>query len=56
MTVPRVSMPAELAQAIHDYLMTRPMGEVEGLVVSIRQAEALPDKSRASPVKDGKQP
>lgn len=28
----------ELLRALHDYLMTRPMGEVEGLVVGIRQS------------------
>lgn len=28
----------ELVRALHDYLMTRPMGEIEGLVVGIRQS------------------
>lgn len=28
----------ELLRALHDYLMTRPMGEVEGLVVGLRQS------------------
>ena len=40
MTAPRVSIPADLAQAVHEYLLTRPMREVEGMVVALRQAEA----------------
>lgn len=27
----------EVAQAVHDYLMTRPMSEVEGLVIEMRR-------------------
>ncbi len=33
-----VILPHALAQAIHDYLMTRPMGEVEQMVVALRRA------------------
>jgi len=35
----QVTIPAELARAIHDYLVTRPMREVEGLVLALRQAK-----------------
>lgn len=38
-----VSIPQGLAQAIHDYLMTRPMREVEGLVAPLRQAQPIKD-------------
>ncbi len=31
-----ITITAELAQAIHDYLVTRPMQEVERLVNSLR--------------------
>lgn len=41
MNEPRVTIPAELAQAVHDYLMTRPMREVEQMVVGMRQAEPV---------------
>lgn len=36
-----VSIPQQLAQAIHDYLVTRPMREVEGLVAPLRQAQPV---------------
>lgn len=35
-------LPNDLVQAIHDYLMGRPMREVEALVVAIRQAAQAP--------------
>ena len=34
-----LQLPADLVQAIHDYLMTRPMREVEALVAAIRTAK-----------------
>ena len=34
-----LQLPADLIQAIHDYLMTRPMREVEALVAAIRNAK-----------------
>jgi len=34
-----IDLPPELAQAIHDYLVTRPMREVEGLVTALRQCK-----------------
>lgn len=37
----KVTIPADLAQALHEYLMARPMREVEGLVVALRQAEPV---------------
>ena len=50
MTDPRASMPAELAQALHEYLMARPMREVEGLVVALRQAAPVEvEKSMPGP-------
>lgn len=36
--MPEYIIPAGLMQAIHDYLMSRPMREVEGLVVELRKA------------------
>lgn len=32
-----LQIPAELVKSIHDYLMTRPMREVEILVMSFRE-------------------
>lgn len=34
-----ILIPANLAQAIHDYLLTRPMREVEALVNALRQCQ-----------------
>lgn len=34
-----LQLPADIVQAIHDYLMTRPMREVEALVAAIRSAK-----------------
>lgn len=31
------TIPNELLQTLHDYLVTRPMNEVEGMVMAIRQ-------------------
>jgi len=41
---PLLTIPAELAQSIHDYLVTRPMREVEALVVALRQAKPVEAK------------
>lgn len=38
-----VTIPADLAQALHEYLTTRPMREVEGLVVALRNAKPVED-------------
>jgi hypothetical protein len=34
-----IELPPELAQAIHDYLVTRPMREVESIVTALRQCK-----------------
>jgi len=34
-----LQLPSDLVQAVHDYLMTRPMREVEALVTAIRTAK-----------------
>ena len=34
-----IEIPAQLAQAIHEYLLTRPMREVEGLVNALRECK-----------------
>lgn len=34
-----IEMPPELAQAIHEYLVARPMREVEGIVNALRQCK-----------------
>ena len=34
-----LQLPSDLVQIIHDYLMTRPMREVEQIVLAIRQAK-----------------
>lgn len=34
-----IELPPELAQAIHEYLVTRPMREVEGMVNALRQCK-----------------
>lgn len=34
----KINIPQALASAIHDYLLSLPMGEVEGLVMALRQA------------------
>ena len=39
-----LQLPSELVQAIHDYLMTRPMREVEALVAAIRNAKPVEQK------------
>lgn len=39
-----LQLPTELVQAIHDYLMTRPMREVEALVTAIRNAKPAEPK------------
>lgn len=38
-----ITVPAQLAQGIHEYLMTRPMREVEGLVAGLRQCAPPPE-------------
>jgi hypothetical protein len=39
-----LQLPADLVQAIHDYLMTRPMREVEELVFEVRKAKPVEPK------------
>ena len=39
-----LQLPPDLIQAIHDYLMTRPMREVEALVTAIRTAKPVETK------------
>ena len=39
-----LQLPPELVQAIHDYLMTRPMREVEALVAAIRSVKPAEPK------------
>jgi len=39
-----LQLPADLVQAIHDYLTTRPMREVESLVTAIRTAKPVEPK------------
>lgn len=34
-----VELPQNLAQALHDYLMSRPMAEVEQLVMALRRTK-----------------
>ncbi len=36
-----LQLPREIVQAIHDYLVTRPMIEVEALVDEIRKAQPV---------------
>lgn len=43
-----VTIPQDLAQALHDYLMRKPMIEVEGLVVALRQS-GKPQETASSP-------
>lgn len=40
-----VTIPRELAQALHDYLVQRPMMEVEALVVGLRQARVVEEET-----------
>lgn len=35
-------IPPSLLQGLHDYLMIRPMGEVEPLVTALRQCKPVP--------------
>jgi hypothetical protein len=39
-----LQLPSDLVQAVHDYLMTRPMREVEALVNEIRKAKPVEPK------------
>ena len=39
-----LQLPADLVQAVHDYLMTRPMREVEALVAEVRKAKPVEPK------------
>lgn len=41
-------IPAEVAKAVHEYLMTRPMGEVEQLVNAFRQGKLVAVKEEES--------
>lgn len=45
----RIVIPQDLAQELHDYLMTRPMREVEPLVANLRRGEALPEDAASPP-------
>lgn len=49
MMMKKIVIPQDLAQELHDYLMTRPMREVEPLVVNLRQCEALPEDAASPP-------
>lgn len=42
-------VPSSLIQAVHDYLTTRPMREVEGLVVGLRSAKPLTPPAPPTP-------
>jgi len=44
-----LQLPPDLIQAIHDYLMTRPMREVEALVLGIRDAKPVEKPPVTSP-------
>jgi hypothetical protein len=46
-----VVIPQVLAQAIHDYLMTRPMAEVETMVNGLRAAQMI-DTNGSHPIED----
>lgn len=39
MQIDTILIPVPLAQAIHKYLMTQPMKDVEVLVIALRQCE-----------------
>lgn len=39
-----LQLPREIVQAVHDYLVTRPMAEVEPLVIEIRKARPVEEK------------
>ena len=49
MTSKDLLLPVELAQALHDYLMTRPMGEVERIVLPLRNLKPAPEPEVATP-------
>lgn len=53
-------IPANLAQGLHDYLSTRPMREVENMVVGVRQlkplSEYLPEPEPAGKSEEQKTP
>lgn len=46
-----VPVPLQLAEALHQYLLTRPMREVENLVTALRQCEpvAAPARTHSTP-------
>jgi len=39
--MPNFEVPADLLQALHDYLVSRPMVEVEPLVARLRQCKRV---------------
>jgi hypothetical protein len=39
-------VPLEAAQAIGNYLLSRPMGEVEGLVIALRAARVINESQK----------
>lgn len=41
-----IAVPPELATAIHDYLVSRPMRETEGLVMALRQCQPVKKRKR----------
>lgn len=41
-------IPQPLLQALHDYLITKPMSEVEQLVAAIRQCKPAPEPTPES--------
>ena len=42
----KVEVPQGLMEAIHDYFLTRPMGEVENLVQGLRQIKNIKDSDK----------
>lgn len=48
----KVTIPQALASALHEYLLTRPMGEVEGLVMALRQARHSQQNAAAPQAQD----
>jgi hypothetical protein len=47
-----VRVPAELAAAIHEYLVSRPMREVEALVGALRRCEPITRRSSPATAPD----
>jgi hypothetical protein len=47
--MPNLLIPAAFAQQLHDYLLGRPMGEVEQLVGGLRQLRPAPQPDVTDP-------